>query len=149
MTASAATEQGKAINVIDGYNRDIGDEKIHQWQAPMQGSKPWIRLQWDKAQKISKIQLTFDSGLNRTLFLSGEDSAYLSQTRGPQPETIADYTIEAELNGTWVPIVEKKDNYLRMVRHHIELVSTESIRVHIHRTNGDALAKIFEIRCVN
>ncbi len=149
VTASAETKQGKALNVIDGYNRDIGDKKIHQWQAPMQGSEPWIRLQWDKTQIISKIQLTFDSGLNRTLFLSGEDSAYLTQTRGPQPETIADYTIEAELNSKWVPIVEKKDNYLRMVRHKIEPVSTGSIRVNIHRTNGDALAKIFEIRCVN
>ena len=149
VTASAATEQGKALNVIDGYNRNIDDEKIHQWQAPMQGNEPWIQLKWRKAQNISEIQLTFDSGLNRTLFLSGEDSVYFSQTRGPQPETIADYTIEAELNSKWVPIVKGKDNYLRMVRHKIEPVSTGSIRVHIHRTNGDTLARIFEIRCIS
>ncbi len=149
VTASAETVQGKAINVIDGYNRDIGDEKIHQWQAPIQKSKTWIQLKWGKVQKISEIQLTFDSGLNRTLFLSGEDSVYFSQTRGPQPETIADYTIKAEIDGKWVEIAEKNNNYLRMVRHKIEPVSTGSIRVHIHRTNGDALARIFEIRCVS
>lgn len=149
VTASAETEQGKAINVIDGYNRDIGDKGVHQWQAPMQGNEPWIRLQWEEVQKISEIQLTFDSGLHRTLFLSGKDSSYYKQTRGPQPETIADYTLEVRLNDKWIPVGEEKDNYLRMVRHKIEPVSTSSVRVRIHRTNGDTLARIFEIRCVS
>lgn len=147
VNASTETDVGKAVNVIDGYNRNIGDGKTHQWQAPMQGHDPWIQLQWKKPQTISEIQLTFDSGLNHKLFLTGLDSEYFRQTRGVQPETIADYSIEANINGTWITIAEGKDNYLRLVRHKIEPMSTKSIRLRVHRTNGDALARIFEIRC--
>jgi len=145
--ASAETEQGKAYNVINGWNRDIGDGKTHQWQATMQGHESWIQLHWEKAQKISEIQLIFDSGLHRTLSLSGQDSVYLNQTRGPQPETIADYTIEAKIDGKWAAIAGGKNNYLRLVRHKIEPIFTQSIRLRVHRTNGDVLARVFEIRC--
>ena len=93
------------------------------------------------------IQITFDSGLHRKLYLTGQDSGYYSQIRGPQPESVADYKLEALLNGKFIKIVEKKDNFLRVVRHEIEPISTKSIRVRVNRTNGDAMASIFEIRC--
>jgi hypothetical protein len=48
------------------------------------------------------IQLTFDTGLNRKLYLTGQDSGYFSQIRVPQPESVADYKIEALLNGKFI-----------------------------------------------
>ena len=147
VTASAETLEGKAIKVIDSWNRDVGDGKTHQWQAPIDGAEPWIQLQWDGPQKLSEIQLTFDSGLHRRLFLTGLDSEYFKQIRGPQPETVKDYTIEAQSGSTFVPIVFGKDNFLRFVRHKIDPISTKAIRVRVHQTNADELARIFEIRC--
>ncbi len=147
ITCSAETKQGKAVNVIDGWNREIGDARTHQWQAAMQDGEPWLQLEWDSPQTIRTVQLTFDTGLNRLLFLSGQDSAYLSQKRGAQPETVADYRIEAQVNGKRVTVAQAKNNFLRMVRHPIEVVTTKTLRVSIQRTNGDRLARVFEIRC--
>ena len=147
VSCSAQTEAGKAGQVIDGYNRDVGDGPTHQWQAPMAGGEPWLALEWDAPQTLRTIQLTFDSGLHRRLFLSGEDSAYLPQTRGPQPETVADYALEARINGQWFPVAQGKDNFLRLVRHTIEPVTTAALRLRVHRTHGDELARVFELRC--
>lgn len=146
VAASSETNTGKAEAIIDGWNRSIDDEKTHQWQALMNGS-PWIQLQWPKPQKITEIQITFDSGLNRKLFLTGQDSEYAQQIRGPQPETVADYSIAAKMNNSFEEIIKIKDNYTRLNRHTIKPVLTDAIRIIVHRTHGDPLARIFEVRC--
>lgn len=147
VTASAETPEGPATNIIDGWNRDIGDGSTHQWQAPMSGGEPWIQLVWSEPRVLRSIQITFDSGLNRRLFLSGEDSAYRSQTRGRQPETVADYVIEALVDGQWKPLIAVTDNYVRFRRHDFEPVTATAVRIRIQRTQGDPLARVFEIRC--
>ena len=148
VTASTETTDGKADNVIDGWNRDVGDGQVRQWQAPMNGGEPWIQLHWEKTQKISEIQLIFDSGLHRRLFLTGLDSEYYKQIREPQPETVKHYTVEALVNGIFKPVALGRDNFLRLVRHKFDSINTKAIRVRVHETNGDELARIFEIRCV-
>jgi hypothetical protein len=144
--ASAETKNGPAAQIIDGWNRDCGDGSSHQWQAPIGTEAPWIELRWDQPQTIRRLQLTFDSGLHRRLYLSGQDNEYLIQTRGPQPETVADFIIQAEVNGYFKRIAAIHDNCLRLVRVNLVNVNTRAIRVLITRTNGDALARIFEIR---
>lgn len=145
ISSSSETDAGPADAVIDGYNRDIGDGKPHQWQGPMPDA--WLQLDWEAPQSIATVQLTFDTGLNRQLFLSGEDSVYFRQTRGRQPETIADYVLEARIEGTWRTIAKAEDNYLRLVRHKVYPILTQSLRIKVLRTHGDALARIFEVRC--
>lgn len=148
VTASSETESGKALKIIDGWNRATGNGDLHQWQALMTSGAPWIQLEWSHPQQIQFIQVTFDSGLHRLLFLSGEDGVYLPQTRGKQPETVSDYRIEAEIEGAFKEIAKGKDNYLRLVRHKIEPnVLTQKIRIEILKTNGDPLARVFEVRC--
>jgi hypothetical protein len=51
------------------------------------------------------------------------------------------------MNGKFEVIVEIKDNFLRLNRHKIEPVVCDAIRITIHRTHGDPLARIFEVRC--
>jgi len=147
ISASSETADGKASNVINGWNRDIGDGHSHQWRAKLGGQAQWLELRWPTAQKISEIQLTFDSGLNRKLFLTGLDSEYYAQVRGPQPEVVKNYTIEAELNGGFQSLVEGKENFLRLVRHRINPIHTQAIRIYVQETNGDEMARIFEVRC--
>jgi hypothetical protein len=145
--ASHENPEGPAMAVVDGWNRDIGDGLSHQWQALMSEIAPWIELSWDTAQTIRQVQITFDSGLNRLLYLTGQDSEYNRQVRRAQPETIADYVIEARVQNLWVSIIEVKDNYLRLVRHTFEPVQAQAVRVRVLKTQGDPRARIFEIRC--
>ncbi|MDX9974473.1 MAG: FAD-dependent oxidoreductase [FCB group bacterium] len=147
ITCSAQTSEGPAASVIDGWNRDIGDGATHQWQAPMDAGDPWIELAWDAPQRIGSVQLTFDSGLSRRLHLSGEDSVYFGQIRGPQPETVAEYTIEALVDGAWKTLAHETNNVVRLARIHFDPVNAQSLRLKVHRTHGDALARLFELRC--
>ena len=147
VTCSHQTESGAAVLVIDGWNRDIGDGKPHQWQAAMAHGEPWLQLDWDAPQTIRQVQFTFDTGLQRRLFLSGEDGPYKSQTRGPQPETVADYVVDVLVNGEWREVARNADNCLRRVVHTFEPVTASALRLRVLKTQGDALARVFEVRC--
>jgi len=145
--ASGETKDGKATNVIDGFNRSVMDGNSHQWQASMKDGGAWIELTWANGQSIGIIEITFDTGLHRHLRLSPELSAFKDQIRGPQPETISDYKIEARLKNNVVFEKYCNGNYLRKVVHRFRNVEADSIRINIQKTNGDEMARIFEIRC--
>lgn len=145
--ASSETPDGVAANVLDGTNRDLLDGKTHQWRAEMKDGEQWIELSWKNPVKLNTVQLVFDTGLHRTLRISAQDNVYKVQERHAQPETVADYVIEARLKKQVTPVVTVKDNYQRRVEHKFNTVEADSLRIRVQRTNGDPLARIFEVRC--
>lgn len=147
VSASSETSEGLSVQVIDGINRDIKDGKTHQWRADLQSGSQWIQLSWDKPVSINRIELTFDTGLQRFLRISPEDSVYKNQVRKAQPETLADYKIEGISKGKNTALVVNEANYLRKVVHDFDTTEVEAIRLTALKTNGDAYARIFEIRC--
>ncbi len=147
VNASLATKEGPPHFVIDGINRQINDGQSHQWQALMSGPPPYIELEWDRKIRISNIILVFDTGLHRFLRISPQDVVYQNQVRGPQPETICDYEISAYTGNKWTTIVQTENNYQRRVEHIVQSVFTDRLRLTINKTNGDPLARLFEIRC--
>lgn len=145
--ASQETAKGPAQAVIDGWNRNIEDGQTHQWQAPWRQKPAWIQLQWPRPRFIRMIQITFDSGLNRELALSGNDKKYYRQIRGPQPEVVSDYRIELVHKSGDPSVITASDNYLRLVRHTGDWQDITRVRISVLATHGDDLARIFEIRC--
>ena len=53
------------------------------WAAPLGAEGAWIELTWPRPQKISLVQLTFDTGLHRSLTLTAQDSYHERMVRGP------------------------------------------------------------------
>ena len=147
ITASSETADGKAIKIIDGYNREVGDGITHKWCASMENGEQWIMLSWKKPVKINKIQFIFDTGLDRFLRLSAQDWVNDNQIRGQQPETVADYVIEVQGKNIDKTLLSNENNYLRLVEHSFESVEIKQLKIKVTRTNGDPLAKIFEVRC--
>lgn len=145
--ASHETAEGRAEYVTDGVNRDIQDGSTHQWQAEMSGSEPWIELRWEKAQTVSTVECTFDTGLNRFLRLSGQRYVQKNQKRGYQPETVSDFRIEVKNKGKVVYETYIEKNYLRKFVHAFPGVRADALRITVAKTHGDKLARIFEIRC--
>lgn len=144
-TVTASAEAAKAPLVIDGFTRDIPDRRgnpveVHQWSA---AAPAWIELRWERPQRIREVQITFDSGFKRQLTLSAADAQNVNLVRAPQPETVKDYRV---LCGGR-PVAEVKGNFQRLVRHRFEPVETQSVRLEVESTNGDPLARVFEIRC--
>jgi hypothetical protein len=131
--------------VIDGFTRDIPDKRgnpaeSHRWSA---AAPAWIELRWDRPQRIREVQITFDSGFKRQLTLSSSDAQQVNLVRAPQPETVKDYRILA--GGKTLAAVQ--GNFQRLNRHTFDPVETQSIRIEIETTNGDPLARVFEVRC--
>ena len=150
--ASASAEDGaaRAALVLDGHTRDIPDKRgdpaeVHHWAAP---APAWIELKWERPRRIGQVQVTFDSGFKRQLTLSSQESQQVNLLRAAQPETVRDYDIVARgADGKELVLASVKGNFQRLRRHRFEAVEAQSVRVVVHATNGDALARVFEVRC--
>ncbi len=135
--------------VIDGFLRDIPGKTVHHWEGKLGPDGAWIELSWPAPQRIGRIQLTFDTGFQRVLTLSGESGVMKRVIRGPQPETVRDYTISvrAPASGDWREVAKVDGNYQRLRRHTFPSAEVSAVRLRVTATNGDPAARLFEIRC--
>ncbi|HEX4144647.1 MAG TPA: FAD-dependent oxidoreductase [Pirellulales bacterium] len=148
VTASAEQDKSPAASVIDGYVRSFGGE-THRWDAPLAADGAWIELAWPQPVRIGQVQLTFDSGFQRELTLSASDATNRHMIRAPQPETVKDYLVQYRpaAGADWIDLTRVEGNHQRLCRHRFEPVEAAAMRVTVLATNGDGLARIFEIRC--
>ena len=136
--------------VLDGFVRNIPDQRgdpaeVHQWAAPLPA---WIELRWQTPQRLGKVQVTFDTGFKRQLTLSAQETQNINLLRAPQPETVRDYRVVALLpNGSERTLATVNANFQRLNRHRFEPVDVASLRLEVMATNGDPMARVFEIRC--
>ena len=149
VSASSERDNTPPANVIDGHLRDIPGGAKHQWSAKLTPEGTWLELRWDKPQKLSQVQITFDTGFQRELTLTSQDAINKGILREPQPETVKDYKLyyEPVAGGNLKSLAERKGNYQRQNRHNFTTVEASAIRIHVTATNGDELARIFEVRC--
>ncbi len=155
-SVSASAEDGgaKARLVLDGFVRNVPDKhgdpaELHQWAAPVDEGKPaWIELAWESPRRLRQVQITFDTGFKRQLTLSAQESQNVNLLRAPQPETVKDYRVMARTaDGETHVLAEVKDNFQRLRRHTFQGMDVHSVRLEITSTNGDRMARVFEIRC--
>lgn len=170
----ASGEEGAAaaVNVINGWLRDIPaggrpaapeqdvpmdlvgagpaqKAAVNHWAGRLGPEGAWIELSWEKPHPLREIQVTFDTGFHRELTLTSSDSINRGIVRGPQPETVRDYAIwygDGSPAGL-KPLARVEGNHRRVNRHRFAPIEARTVRVHVSATNGDDLARIFEIRC--
>jgi hypothetical protein len=149
VTASAEHDDSKAESVINGYSRAVPGKITNRWATEITADGAWIELAWDKPQKLSTIQLTFDTGFQRELTLSASDAINKGIIRAPQPETVRDYTVAYRTaeQGPLANLFEIKRNHQRQNRLRFAPIEAQAIRIRVTATNGDPLARIFEVRC--
>ncbi|TDQ78299.1 FAD-dependent oxidoreductase [Sphingobacterium yanglingense] len=147
VSASAFIPGFEAQKVIDGYNRDVQDGDSHQWRANIANREQYIELSWGKSQKIREVEITFDSGLNRHLRLSGEYGTMRNQKRGAQPEMLKEYVVELYNGNSLVKKEEITNNILRKVVHSFEGLNVDRVRLVAQKAHQDENARVFEIRC--
>ncbi len=146
ITASSEAEGCGGDKVTDGVTR-FRHQNTHQWASdPRQTMPQWLELKLPETARIAEIHLTFDSGYSRPLTLTESDAFNARMIRGPQPETVADYVVEVGREGEWTEVVRETSNYLRKRVHAIDSTEAEGVRITVNRTNGDASARIYEVR---
>ncbi len=150
VTASATAEEAAPENVLNGFTRDLPKVMKNRWAGKFAKEGTWLELAWDQPQTVSQVQLILDSGMTRgQLTLTSSDGQAAKQIHAPQPELLKDYTIEGRKAGSkeWTKLAEIKDNIHRLRRHNFDAVKLDAVRVNISTTNGDELARIYEVRC--
>jgi len=148
-SASAEIGDAKAALVLDGIPRDIPGQGMHHWEAPLNSAGTWVELRWDRPQKLSELQITFDSGFQRELTLTSSDTINRGIVRAAQPETVRDYTVEVQKPGssTWEAVEKVTGNHQRLRRHRWPAAEVSAVRVNVTATNGSDSVRVFELRC--
>jgi hypothetical protein len=148
-SASAELDGCEAANVLNGYVRDFPGEQNNRWSAELAVGGAWLQLAWDQPQMIGHVQLCFDTGFTRELTLTSSDWANKSIVRAPQPETVRDYRLEyrAAADASWQELAAVQGNHQRLRRHTFPAVKAQAVRLVVTATNGEKLARVFEVRC--
>jgi hypothetical protein len=146
VTASSALPGYEAAQLLSGVTRQVGEASNAWHSGPLVGGQQWIELRWPAARRIGWVQCTFDTGFVRPLRLTMSDQANRNVIRAPQPETVCDYRIEAEVNGVWQTLAEVQANYQRRCVHHVAAVAATAVRLTVTATNGAPEARLFELR---
>ena len=150
VTASSEAPAHPAINVLDGQRRDEVHAKTadliksHHWKSEpiAAGGSQWIELAWSTPVDVREIHLTFDTEFTRELTLSPSDWVTKKLVRGPQPETVKDFSIL--LDGKAAATV--KGNYSRKAVIKLDKsTSARTLRLEVTATNGVPEARVFEI----
>lgn len=145
VSASAALPCHDAAKVLSGVTRQVGDE-TNQWAAPLAADGAWLQLDWPEPQTLAEVRLVFDTGFARQLTLTMSDSHNARQVRGPQPETVRAYRLDALVDGAWRTLADVTGNYQRLRVHRFAPVRAAALRLTVTATNGDAAARVFELR---
>ncbi len=131
-------QYGNPENIIDGVARRWSTNPVHMWIAKEKLPQS-ITLSWDSAVAFNNVNITFDSftRANRMPF---------DQNKRVSDILVKHYTVEALIEGEWVKLAEKDNNYHRFNTLNFDTVRAEKLRVNVLETwNGDS-ARIYEIR---
>ena len=131
---------GEARNLTDGISRRFSYNPIHMWQtwtpAPHQ-----VTLQWEKPQKITMVQITFDT-ITRTYHEMPFDCG-----KQVHEKCVKDYRILAMKDDEWVTLTAVKDNFRRFRRHEVGPIVTGRLMLAIDAAWGaDQPVGVYEIR---
>lgn len=144
--ASSEVPEGPAASVIDGVHRGVGSQ-THRWMSdPRQGFPQWLEVHFRQTRRVREVHLVFDTGLQRALTLSHSDAANARMIRGPQPETVRDYTLEVLYGGSAQEVARVQGNYQRKRVHRFEPLEATGLRLTVHATWGAPEARVFEVR---
>ena len=147
-TASNELEGAEAEHVINGYVRDRPKSTENMWAGKLADNGAWLELTWPQPQKLGHVQITFDTGFQRPLTLTSQDTLNAKMIRGPQPETVRDYELfYTDKKGERHSLAKVTGNHQRVNRHDFAAVEAKSIRLQITGTNGADTARVYEVRC--
>ena len=146
VTASSEEDGFCADSIVNGVTREIG-ETSNQWRAPVDKyNSPWINLALEGVHKISTVQITFDSNFQIDKKITLSSIRQKQQIIGIPKELVKDYEVALFYKGQMVSRKTVIDNFQRMNRIEFEPVLCDEVKITVLATNGDPMARVFEVR---
>lgn len=158
ITASSEQDAGVASNILTGQTRCMHGKHgakpgrvragTHRWMSdPAAGFPASLQLQWKQPVIVGRVELVFDTGMHRVLTLSMSDYYTERMKYGiPQPETVRDFTIEANIDNQWKQLAAITGNYKRRVSQQVKATPCTALRINVTATQGLDHARICEVR---
>ncbi len=127
-------------NLTNGFTRPT--HQTNAWAADPSDPAPTIRLQWEEPQKISRIQLHFDTDFDHPL-----ESSLMGHPEAVMPFCVRNYRICDEKGNV---LYEKKDNHQTINSIALqEPVVTDSLVVELEHPSAEVPAALFAVCCLN
>ncbi len=144
--------QGCLCFRVDGGHAAFGAENLKNgYTRPFAGSNIWhsadkkdqkIILRWDQNQHISRMNLFFDSNLNR--FCRSAETDYTDLFY----RMVKDYKVCYKAgDGSTQTLCEVRDNIQRVNELHFDPICTDEITISLLDTHGQDFYSVYEIRC--
>lgn len=148
VTASGSVAEADPANVINGFVRDLPGRWENRWGAPLVADGVWIQLSWVQPVLLRRVQITFDTGFQRELTLSHQDSVNARMIRAPQPETVRDYELLGRPGpeAPWQTLTSVTGNHQRLRRHEFPAGRFTDLRLRVTATHGSDTVRVYEIR---
>ncbi|MGC9318964.1 MAG: discoidin domain-containing protein, partial [Armatimonadota bacterium] len=121
--------------VLSGVTRQVGDNPNLWASDPDEPLPQWIELRWEQPVAIGTVELTFDTDLNTR-----------RRPSPTAPECVRDYELSCLIDGQWRTVAEVEGNFRRKRVHRFSAVTTRTLRLTVHATNGAPSARVFEVR---
>ena len=142
----SSTLSGDVKNLVNGIARDRRElNQINHWCS--KGTEASLNLKWDKKVDLSRIELKFDTNVNRHIMMHKNPAKSLKQSQVIPIELVKSFTIKAKIGSEWVEIAKNDDNIRRYVPISFDKISTDEIMIELHSTYGANNIKVFELRC--
>lgn len=128
----------KVENIRNGISRPTNQPNA--WVADFEDKKPYLELQWSEQQRISTIELGFDTDFDHPL-----ESVLMTHPETVSPFCVQNYRVFDQNNKL---VFEKKDNH--QSRNTIQFekpITTQKLIFQFEAPNENSPVALFEIRC--
>jgi hypothetical protein len=127
----------KGENLLSGQTRP--EKWTNIWISdPKQPLPAWVEYSFAEKVSLNTVQLVFDSNLN--IAHSMVPGLYRAK------ECVKAYTLYYRDGDKWTELLQEADNWQRLRIHRFPRVATDGLRLEIQETNGDASARLYELR---
>ncbi|PSW12306.1 FAD-dependent oxidoreductase [Photobacterium rosenbergii] len=148
-TVSATSQQEgyEAGKVINGFQRNIGEQRNLWASQPLSPEGETLTLNFGKTIKASEVILNFDSNLSNEIMITISKPNKAAQREGFPLEIVKDYRIDYLQGGQVVHQHSVTDNHLRHNKIALDQpVNCDAIQITVTATHGDPCARIFEVK---
>lgn len=133
----------EAVHVVSGVSRTV-EQESHVWEAGTE--QAWLTLQWDAAETVHQVRLTFDQDLNQSQRITMSGKFQREHPWSIPERLVRDYDVSLLKDGCLVHTLQVRDNHQRQNILDIDAVDADEMRLHILRTHGYPRARVYEIR---
>lgn len=97
----------------------------------------WLELDFGHEVTFDTIYLTFDTHLS---------NRRMQRAPFSNPECVRDYDVSVLQDDAWTSLLQVEGNYHRRRVHRLPATRADRLRITVLATNGDGLARIYEVR---